>query len=844
MPVFSCPLFGYNIHCMKKTVIGILAHVDAGKTTCIESMLYLSGTINKAGRVDHKDAFLDFDEQEKDHGITIYSKEAFFSWKDTDFYVIDTPGHVDFSSEMERALQVLDLAVILINGQDGVQSHTETIWKCLEYYHVPAVIFVNKMDISHLSKEEILADLSKHCSENVIDFESDERDEKLAVISEEMLNRYLEEGIVPDEMIRDAVYERKCFPCVFGAALKHQGTEKLMDLLASLSEEREYGEEFGARVYKISSDEQDSRLTHVRITSGRLQAKQKISETEKVDQIRLYNGRSWKMLNEAEAGSICVLKGLKSFEAGQGMGIEKDSERPLLNAYMNYRLILPEGADVLQLSKVCRQLADEDPQLQMDISEESGVISVQIMGTMQMEVLQKKIREKSGFAVGFGAGKIIFRETIAGPVKGYGHFEPLRHYAEAHVRLEPLKRGSGIEVVNDIPNGMLSESFQRSVVSAAERKLHRGVLTGSLLTDVRIVITAAKGHLKHTEGGDFRQAVSRAVRQALMQADNLLLEPFCSFTLQIPEEILGRALYDLEMKHASAEIAGTELITGRGPLRLLMHYQNEVTAYSRGRGKFRWEPDGYDVCEDAAEIIRETGYDPESDLRNPPDSVFCTRGAGYTVPWQEAEKNMHIQVREKTASSYQTKKYRVSEEDMKHILEMASGRNRNEQKKERPAKKKPEKETYHNKEEVLPGCLIVDGYNMIYSWEELKELAKEDLRAARDRLIEILMNYQAFTGEMMILVFDGYKVKDNIGSVFVKDNMMTVYTKENQTADAYIEKTAHDLRGKYRITVASSDALIQNAVFSQSALRMSGRELKSRIDMTNLRIQDLMKSGM
>ena len=827
-------------------VIGILAHVDAGKTTCVESMLYLSGTIRKAGRVDRRDAFLDYDEQEKDHGITIYAKEAFFTWKDTEFYVIDTPGHVDFSGEMERSLQVLDLAVILISGQEGVQSHTETIWKCLEYYHVPAVVFVNKMDIAVSSKEEILADLVKRCSENVIDFESDDRDEKLALVSEEMLNRYMEDGIIPEEMIRDAVYERKCFPCVFGAALKHQGTEKLMDLLASLSEEKTYGEEFGARVYKISSDEQDSRLTHVRITSGTLQAKQKIGEDEKADQIRLYNGRSYQTLKEAEAGSICVIKGLKGFEAGQGLGIEKDSEKPLLNACMNYRLILPEGADVLLLSKVCRQLADEDPQLQLEISEESGTISLQIMGEMQMEVLQKKIYDKSGFSVGFGSGRILYRETIASVVKGYGHFEPLRHYAEAHVRLEPLKRGAGIEVVNEIPNGMLSESFQRSVVSAAQRKRHRGVLTGSYLTDVRIVITAAKGHLKHTEGGDFRQAVSRAVRQALMQADNLLLEPFCRFRLTVPAEIMGRALHDLEMKKASAEItdqsSDTGVIEGRGPLRLLMHYQNEVTAYSRGRGKFMAEQDGYDISPDQEALVLESGYDPESDLRNPADSVFCTRGSGYSVPWQEAEEHMHIQVREQSVSAPQMRKYRVSEEDMAHILEMASGRNKNEKKKDKPKKEKKEPK-YGKTEEQLPGCLIIDGYNMIYSWEDLKELAKEDLMAARDKLTGILMNYQAFTGEMMILVFDGYKVKDNIGSVFVKDNMMTVYTKENQTADAYIEKMTYDLKGKYRVTVASSDGLIQNAVFAQGALRMSGRELKSRIDLVSLRIEERMKDG-
>ncbi|MCR5795229.1 MAG: NYN domain-containing protein [Solobacterium sp.] len=818
---------------MKKTVIGILAHVDAGKTTCVESMLYNAGEIRKMGRVDNRDAFLDYDEQERDHGITIYAKEAAFTWKDTQIFVIDTPGHADFSTEMERSLQAIDLAVMLISGQDGVQSHTETIWNCLEHYNVPVIIFVNKMDISHKTQDELMGDLKKHCSDACINYLGDERDDELAMVSDEMLNMYMETGTVSTEAVQKAVLARQCFPCFFGSALKNTGIDTLMDHIALFSPEKEYPGEFGARVYKISRDPDGSRLTHIRITGGRLKVKEKLTEEDKADQIRLYNGRSYTALQEAEAGMICALKGPVTLEAGQGLGFEEDAEKPILNAYMNYRLVYPRNADLLNLTRVCGELAAEDPQLQITADEKSKEITVQIMGEMQMEVLTKKIFERTGIHVTFGTGSIIYRETIAEPCEGYGHFEPLRHYAEVHVRLEPLKRGKGILVTSECPTDLLPQSWQNSIVSALQTKWHKGVLTGSLLTDVKIVLTAGKGHLKHTEGGDFRQAACRAVRQGLMKTENILLEPYCSFDIRIPSESLGRIMFMLESKGAQMEITsesnGITSISGRGSLKEFMHFQNDVTAASKGRGRFTLVPDGYDICRNAEEVIAEKMYDPEADMRNPTGSVFCAHGRGFYVPWDEVGEHLHIDIRKGSSSSYRTARYTVSEEDMKKILDNASGRNRNENKQPRPKPKKEEK--HRTQEKQLPPCLIVDGYNMIYSWDELKEEARYSIAVAREKLIEIIAHYQSYIGSMVILVFDGYKVRENHGSRETRGNLMIVYTREDETADSYIEKTTHDLRNEYRMTVATSDSLIQNAVFAHGGYRISARELKMRIDM-------------
>ena len=819
---------------------GIVAHVDAGKTTCIESMLYTAGSIRKLGRVDHKDAFLDYDAQERDRGITIYSKEASFTWKDTEIFVIDTPGHVDFSAEMERALQVLDLAVIMINGQDGVQSHTETIWKCLEHYNVPALIFVNKMDISHHTKEELLADLQKKCSPECFVWNDESSYEQLATIDEEMLERYLENGTIPMDMIRHAVSCRKCFPVLFGSALKVDGIKELLDAIDAYAVERTWPEEFGARVYKISADENNARLTHMRITGGTLKAKQNVSEEEKADQIRIYSGQGYRMIDTAEAGMIVTVKGFEHIEAGQGLGFEEDSEKPLLDPYMEYELLLPEGADALMMAETVRRLADEDPQLHITSETQSGKIRLSIMGEMQMEVLEKRIFELSGLHVGFSAGGIIFKETILEETEGAGHFEPLRHYAEVHVRLEPLERGSGIEVVSECSTDVLSASWQRNILSILERSRHRGVLTGSLLDDVRIVLTAGKGHIKHTEGGDFRQAARRAVRQALMKTECVLLEPYCSFTLTLPSSVLSRALYDLDQRKASVEISDqndeTMVISGRGPLRTLNNYQMEVNAYTRGKGKWSAVSDGYDVCLSQDEIVAESGYDPEADLRNPCGSVFCAHGSGYYVPWDKADELMHVQpVRERVSTYRRVSAYKVQEEDLMSVLQRASGNNRNDSKSDmRKPVKKTDEETKPKKpvmKKKLPPCLIVDGYNMIYSWEEYHELADQDITTAREMLIDELMAYQAYLKWHMIIVFDGYRVQDNYGTRQKMHDVEIVYTRTNETADEYIERITRELRDTYEMTVASSDGLIQNAIFAHGALRMSARELQSRMEL-------------
>ena len=821
---------------MKKLTVGIVAHVDAGKTTCIEAMLYQSGKIRKLGRVDKRDTVLDYDEQERDHGITIYSKEAYFDWKDTRVFVLDTPGHVDFSAEMERVLQVLDLAVILINGQDGVQSHTRTIWKCLEHYGVPCVVFVNKMDISHFSEDELMENLEKNCSDACVRWD-EERFDKLAMVEDTMLDQYMETGTIESSLVRKAVMERKCFPVFFGSALKLQGVDALMDMIADLAMVREYPQNFGARVYKISEDTQGNRLTHMRITGGVLHAKEKLEEDEKVDQIRLYSGGSFESLNEAEAGMVVAVKGLKKYESGQGLGFEEDRDAPILNAFLNYRLVVPQGANVLVLADTCRELASEDPQLEISVDEKTKNISVQIMGEMQMEVLRKKIQDRCGITVGFSTGSIVYEETIQSPVDGAGHFEPLRHYAEVHVRLEPLERGSGIQVVSACSSDMLSPAWQRSILSALSRKRHRGVLTGSFLTDVKIILTAGRGHIKHTEGGDFRQAACRAVRQALMKADNVILEPFYQFELELPSDSLSRALYDLEMRKAKVEVSdcgnGDMRITGRGPVRTLTNYQSEVTAYTKGRGIFSCTSAGYDISDAAEEIIESIGYEAEADLRNPADSVFCANGSGYNVPWDKSDEYMHIQIKDDApVFCYQNVRYKVSEADLGYIMEMTSGRNRNSEKVEaerhiaEEKKKRDEENAKVKASAILPGMMIVDGYNMIYSWEELQEIAQEDLYAAREKLITALFNYQPYRQEPITVVFDGYKVKESHGAEIHKKDLTIVYTKSGQTADAWIESAAYRLKGKYKVTYVTSDGLIQNSILSQGGIRMSARELE------------------
>ena len=827
---------------VKHICTGLLAHVDAGKTTCVEAMLLNSGTIRKAGRVDHSDTILDYDEQERSHGITIYAKEAHMKWMDAEIDLIDTPGHVDFSAEMERSLSVLDVAVLLINGQDGVQAHTHTIWKCLAHYHVPCIVFVNKMDISFHTQQELLEDLHMHCSDMCVQWDEN-RDDTLALANDEILEAVSQTGVIPEQLLQQAFMKRQFFPVLFGSALKNQGVDTLMNLMCQLVPQREYPETFGAKVFRVSLDPQGNRLTHMRITGGILRARDRFNEEDKADQIRRYNGVRYDLLMEAGGGEVVCVKGISSMEPGAGLGFEKDSSSSLLNASMTYQLELPEGASPLVLSDTCATLASEDPRLEISTDERTGRISVCIMGKMQMEVLQKKIYESSGIMVGFSTGKIVYQETIREPVDGAGHFEPLRHYAEVHVRLEPLPTGSGIQVVNGIGTDSLSTAWQRSILSALSRKRHRGVLTGSFLTDVRIILTAGKGHIKHTTGGDFRQAASRAVRQALMKAESILLEPYESFELTVPSESLSRALFDLENRECSVEVKenenGTMRIQGEGPVRTLQNYNGEVTVYTKGKGIFLSETAGFRPCKEADRIIAEIGYDPEMDLHNPADSVFCANGSGYNVRWDEADEHMHIQLKngEVPSSAMRSTRYKVSEGDLGYIMEMTAGRNRNPDKeaeerirKEKEKKREEMAEMSRVKASVnLAEMMVVDGYNMIYAWEELKSLAQEDLYLAREKLITALYNWQAYYGHPITVVFDGYRVAINTGTTLKKQDLMIVYTKTGETADTWIERFSYQNQNRFRITYVTSDALIQNAVLSRNGLRMSANALYQKL---------------
>ena len=827
---------------VKHICTGLLAHVDAGKTTCVEAMLLNSGTIRKAGRVDHGDTILDYDEQERSYGITIYAKEAHMKWMDAEIDLIDTPGHVDFSAEMERSLSVLDVAVLLINGQDGVQAHTHTIWKCLAHYHVPCIVFVNKMDISFHTQQELLEDLHMHCSDMCVQWDEN-RDDTLALANDEILEAVSQTGVIPEQLLQQAFMKRQFFPVLFGSALKNQGVDTLMNLMCQLVPQREYPETFGAKVFRVSLDPQGNRLTHMRITGGILRARDRFNEEDKADQIRRYNGVRYDLLMEAGGGEVVCVKGISSMEPGAGLGFEKDSSSSLLNASMTYQLELPEGASPLVLSDTCATLASEDPRLEISTDERTGRISVCIMGKMQMEVLQKKIYESSGIMVGFSTGKIVYQETIREPVDGAGHFEPLRHYAEVHVRLEPLPTGSGIQVVNGIGTDSLSTAWQRSILSALSRKRHRGVLTGSFLTDVRIILTAGKGHIKHTMGGDFRQAAGRAVRQALMKAESILLEPYESFELTVPSESLSRALFDLENRECSVEVKenenGTMCIQGEGPVRTLQNYNGEVTVYTKGKGIFLSETAGFRPCKEADRIIAEIGYDPEMDLHNPADSVFCANGSGYNVRWDEADEHMHIQLKngEVPSSAMRSTRYKVSEGDLGYIMEMTAGRNRNPDKeaeerirKEKEKKREEMAEMSRVKASVnLAEMMVVDGYNMIYAWEELKSLAQEDLYLAREKLITALYNWQAYYGHPITVVFDGYRVANNTGTTLKKQDLTIVYTKTGETADTWIERFSYQNQNRFRITYVTSDALIQNAVLSRNGLRMSANALYQKL---------------
>ncbi len=823
---------------MKKTVIGILAHVDAGKTTLSESMLYLAGSIRKLGRVDYGNAFLDYNHQEKERGITIFSKQAMFDWKDVEITLIDTPGHVDFSSEMERTLQILDYAILVISSIDGVQNHTKTIWELLKYYQIPTFIFLNKIDILQTDIQNLIKELQNTIDDKCLDFThfSKESLETIALNNETLLNEYLETQTLKHSSIQEAIYKRETFPCYFGSALKMEGVKEFLDSITSFIKEKNYPQEFKAKVYKITRDTQGQRLVHMKITGGSLKVKQQLNHYGKVDQIRQYIGNKYQVLDEVYAGSVCAIQGLKNIQLGEGLGTENYMYQPLLEPYMNYHIILPQDCDKYTMIHNIKQLAEEDPNLHIQFSDENDDILIQLMGEIQIEILKKIIADRFHVDVEISQGNIIYKETIIQAVEGIGHYEPLRHYAEVHLLLEPGERGSGLHFSTQCSEDVLDKHWQNLILTHLKEKKHIGVLTGAAITDIKITLLTGKAHLKHTEGGDFREATYRAVRHGLKCAESILLEPYFQFRLEVPQEYLSRAIFDIENMKGHFTISTTlenlAVVEGQAPVRKMKNYQKEVVSYTKGQGKLYCSLSGYQQCEDQDEVIASMQYDSEKDIHNPTGSIFCSHGAGFYVKWNDVKEYMHIDSEwNKQSQQYQHVKYSTSlneEQELEDIFTRTYG-----------TVKRRLSDSFDYKKELdsqvkivqpLPECLLVDGYNVIYSWPELKDLAKNHLDTARTRLIDILGNYQGYKQCLLIIVFDAYKVKGNLGTVEQLHNVHIVYTKEAQTADMYIEHVTHQLSQKYNVVVATSDALEQMIVIGRGARRMSSRELKLEVE--------------
>ena len=836
----------------KRLVVGILAHVDSGKTTLSEAMLYRSGAIRKLGRVDHKDAFLDTDTLEKARGITIFSKQALLTAGDTSITLLDTPGHVDFSTETERTLQVLDYAVLVISGTDGVQSHTETLWRLLRRYHIPTFVFVNKMDLPGLSREELLHQLNHRLGDGFVDFgaEQADRDEALALCDERLMDAMLESGELTAENIIPAIARRHVFPCWFGAALRLDGVDELLSGLDEYTRPAPALDAFGAKIFKVSQDEQGARLTWLRVTGGELKVKAQLSgETdgepwsEKANQLRLYSGAKYTLAESVLPGQVCAVTGLTKAKPGEGLGAERDSDLPVLEPVLSYQVLLPEGADVHAALGKLHRIEEEEPQLHVVWNETLGEIHVQLMGEIQLEVLKSLLAERYGLNVEFGPGGILYKETITEPMEGVGHYEPLRHYAEVHLKLEPLPRGSGMQFAADCREEQLDKNWQRLVLTHLEEKQHVGVLIGAPLTDMKITLIAGKAHLKHTEGGDFRQATYRAVRQGLMMAKCQLLEPWYAFRLEVPAENVGRAMNDIQRMEGSFEPPETEadgqtaVLTGTCPVVTMRSYPMEVVSYTRGRGRLSLTLDGYRPCHNAEEVIDAVGYEPEHDLDNPADSVFCSHGAGFVVPWEQVRNHMHIDTgwgktkpspEEETAPRQRRMAaYRATlEEDaeLMKIFEQTYGPiKRDPLAAFRPVQKTERPDFAAEQWIIAPEYLLVDGYNIIFAWDELNALAKESLDAARKKLADILCNYQGFKKCVLILVFDAYRVPGSPGSIEQYHNIHVVYTKEAETADMFIERVTHEIGKGRRVRVATSDGMEQIIILGHGALRVSAR---------------------
>lgn len=860
----------------KQITMGILAHVDAGKTTLSEGILYTCKAIRKLGRVDHQDAFLDTNTLEKNRGITIFSKQAECTLGEFGMTFLDTPGHVDFSAEMERTLQVLDYAILVISGADGVQGHTETLWRLLSRYQIPVFLFINKMDQPGTDREALLAEVKEKLDANCVEFSADQTDEEwkeqVAVCDEQVMEAYLEGEEISREQIRQMIRERKLFPCYFGSALKMTGVEEFLDDLKLRIRETSYPETFGAKIYKITRDNQGERLTHMKITGGTLKVKSVLSngrpgETgegiwqEKVNQIRIYSGEKYTMVSEVKAGTVCAVTGLTATYPGQGLGSEQASDMPVLEPVLSYRIGLPTEINVHQALLQLRQLEEEEPLLHIVWNETLGEIYAQVMGEVQIEILKSLIKERFGMAVTFDEGSIVYKETILEPVEGVGHFEPLRHYAEVHLLLEPGETGSGLIFAADCSEDVLDRNWQRLILTHLEEREHKGVLIGAPITDMKITLLTGRAHIKHTEGGDFRQATYRAVRQGLRKAKSQLLEPYYEFRLEVPSEQVGRSMTDIQKMLGEFDPPKTEgemtVLTGSAPVVTMRDYQKEVISYTSGRGRLSCTLKGYYPCHNQEEIVEAVGYDPEADLENPTGSVFCAHGAGFVVNWDQVEDYMHVESGWNTPAGQETKpekpviaknwkeeneKYWATEKELEEIFERTYGPIR-KLGEEPPAGRSVKgwkksrrdplegygKSTSDYKQKKTPDgekeYLLVDGYNIIFAWEDLKELAASNIDGAREKLMDILCNYQGFKKCTLILVFDAYKVKGNPGSVETYHNIHVVYTKEAETADQYIEKTVHEIGRKYRVTVATSDQLEQVIILGQGGRRMSAREL-------------------
>ena len=855
---------------MKHICIGILAHVDSGKTTLSEGLLYASGALRKLGRVDHGDAFLDTDALERERGITIFAKQAMLTVGEREFTLLDTPGHVDFSAEMERTLSVLDYAVLVISGSDGVQSHTRTLWRLLTRYEVPTFLFINKMDLAGTDKSALMERLTQTLSAECVDFSAppQERDEALALCDEAALESLLERGSIDDSLISEMIKSRKVFPCFFGSALKMDGVEDFLSALARFTVAPEYPSEFGAKVFKISRDAQGGRLTWLKVTGGALRVKAPLSYRaqnqdyqEKADQLRLYSGIKFRALDEAGAGSVVAVTGLSHSYVGLGLGTEAEASAPLLQPVLTYQLVLPDGADAHSALTKLRELEEEDPMLRIVWDERYGQIHVQLMGKIQLEILRRRILDRFGLAVTFGEGSIVYRETIASPVLGMGHFEPLRHYAEVQLLIEPLPRGTGIQLASNLATDALDLNWQRLIFTHLLEREHAGVLTGSALTDVRFTLVAGRAHLKHTEGGDFRQATYRAVRQGLMQAESLLLEPYYDFRLEVPAECVGRAMTDLQNMGGTVDppqsVGENTVLTGYAPVRTLRDYFTDVAAYTRGRGQLSCAVRGYETCQNQDEIVASLGYDAERDTDNPASSVFCDHGGSITIPWNEVAQHVHCdsgihfdkeETEEKSAppprrgvgagSAY------AADKELQEIFEHTYGKV--ERRAFEPAKKPARTSladhydvTIHSEDTEY---LLVDGYNIIFAWDELQRLAAQDIAAARGALIDILANYQGFRKCRVIVVFDAYKVKGNPGSVQTVHGVKVVYTKEAETADTYIERATYELRRERRVRVATSDGPEQVIILGHGALRVSARAFHAEVEAAEGQISAVLQS--